>query len=94
MILCMRSNYFVSALAGGWEEGETKVMEIAMADAAAVRDMKLLLKLSYGGNCDTLLFRIVILFAFPVHLRFRIHPQTKRANYASPPPLSRPHKHR
>jgi hypothetical protein len=56
MILAMRSKYFASALAGGWKEGETKVVEIAMADAAAVRDLKLLLKLSYGGNCDALLF--------------------------------------
>ena len=34
MILAMRSKYFASALAGGWKEGETKVVEIAMADAA------------------------------------------------------------
>lgn len=56
MIICMRSPYFASALAGGWKEGETKVVEIAMADGAAVRDLKLLLKLSYGGKYDTLFF--------------------------------------
>jgi multidrug efflux pump subunit AcrA (membrane-fusion protein) len=59
MIICMRSPYFASALAGGWKEGETKVVEIAMADGAAVRDLKLLPKLSYGGKCDTLFYCLV-----------------------------------
>ena len=47
----MRSKYLASALADGWEEGETKVVELELADSATVQDLKLLLKLSYGGEC-------------------------------------------
>jgi len=47
----MRSKYFASIRAGGWEEGETKVVELELADSATVQGLKLLLKLSYGSEC-------------------------------------------
>jgi len=52
VILSSRSPYFDSALSRGWSEGEKKVGEIALADEAAVEDLKLLLRLSYGGKLD------------------------------------------
>lgn len=46
-VLCACSPYFEAALSGGWNEAQTKTIEVALQNEQAVQDMKMLIKLCY-----------------------------------------------
>ena len=50
VVLCARSPYFESCLGGEWKEAQSKTVEISLESDQAVQDMKVLLKLCYGGS--------------------------------------------